>query len=175
MPRRVVGPCLRIRRLGVRISSGALTTSNNAFPCYQAPGKLSRIVTTRAKLCAACADPERLRGGVGAGTAGGRHRRQRHILEAAQRRDVGIPGPAAVRVGADDTDAQRTCHAMPSPRWWVGHVTLRRAAICLAAIIIRLSVVLRASELTAGLDGQPSLLVRIGGYRRRACNTRVKT
>ena len=86
----------------------------------------------------------------------------------------------AVRVGADDTDAQRPCHPMPSARWWVGHVTVRRAAICLAAIIIRLSVVLRASALTAGitrypLHGQTSLLVRIDGYRRRACSTRVKT
>ncbi len=85
----------------------------------------------------------------------------------------------AVRVGAD-TDAQRPCHPMPSVRWWVGHVTVRRAAICLAAIIIRLSVVLRASELRAGiarypLHGQTSLLVRIDGYRRRACSTRVKT
>jgi hypothetical protein len=40
------------KRLGVRISSGALSTSANRLPCYQAPAELSRIVTTRAKLCA---------------------------------------------------------------------------------------------------------------------------
>jgi hypothetical protein len=38
--------------LGVRIPSGALTTSENRSPSYQAPAELSRIVTTRAKLCA---------------------------------------------------------------------------------------------------------------------------
>jgi len=41
-------------------------------------------------------------------------------------------------VGADDTNAQRLGHAAPSPRSSAGQVTLRRAAICLAAIIIRL-------------------------------------
>ena len=67
-------------------------------------------------------------------------------------------------VGADDTNAQRLGHAVPSPRSSAGQVTLRRAAICLAVIIIRLSVVLRASVSTDGithypLHGQTSLLV----------------
>jgi len=88
------------------------------------------------------ADAERCSGGVGVGTAGGRYRRQLHILEAAQRWDVGILGPAAIRVGADDTDAQWPCHAIPSPRWWAGHLTLQRGAICLAETIIQLSIVL---------------------------------
>src|ERR1700722_4325877 len=91
------------------------------------------------------ADSERLRRGVGAGPAGGRHRRKLHILQAAQRWDVGIPGPAAIRVGADDADAQRPCHAIPSSRWWAGQVTLRHAAICWAVTIIRFSVIRRAT------------------------------
>ena len=71
------------------------------------------------------ADPDRLRGGVGAGTAGGRHRRQWHILEAAQRGDVGIPGPAAVRVGADDTDAISHSGALPHVNAKISPVTPR--------------------------------------------------
>jgi len=64
------------------------------------------------------ADPERLRGGVGAGTAGGCHRRQLHILEAAQRRDVGILGPAAIRV-APMTPTRRGL-VIPSPALVMG-------------------------------------------------------
>src|SRR6185312_7761145 len=75
----------------------------------------------------------------------------------------GAIGPTAIRVGADDIDAQRPCRAIPSPRWWAGHVTVRRAAICLTVTIIRLRVVLRASVLTSRitknpLHGQPLLV-----------------
>jgi hypothetical protein len=50
VPGRTIGLCLQIRRLGVRIPSGALPTSGNWLACCQAPATLSRIVTTPAKL-----------------------------------------------------------------------------------------------------------------------------
>ena len=61
---------------------------------------------------------ERRRGGVGARTADGCHRRQLHMLEAAQRRDVGILGPAAIRV-APMTPTRRGL-VIPSPALVMG-------------------------------------------------------
>jgi len=55
VPCRTVGMCLRIRRLGVRIPSGALSTSGDAQRIPPRPREWSRMVTTRAKLCAAAA------------------------------------------------------------------------------------------------------------------------
>jgi hypothetical protein len=42
---------------------------------------------------------------------------------------VGILGPAAIRVGADDTYAQWPCHAIPSPRSWAGRVRLPSSVV----------------------------------------------